>query len=189
MASKHLTAVLGMAVIASAAVLTGCSTMGMHSDGMNAVNGSYPNPAEPRPTYSFPDTRPATGKNVFIFDPSQGAWAAYDGNGNLVRDGFGSGGRDYCSDIDSPCHTPSGVFHVYRKDGADCKSNIYPIGEGGAPMPYCMFFHRGFAVHGSYGVEPGKNVSHGCVRIYPSDAEWLSQNFMDIGTTVIVKHY
>ncbi len=167
--------------------LSACT--GMHQDGMSLSGAKPTSQPLPKATYYFPSTRPATGKNVFIFDPSQAAWAAYDGNGNLVRDGFGSGGQDYCSDIDSTCRTPSGTFHVYRKDGADCKSNIFPVGVGGAPMPYCMFFHGGFAVHGSYHVVPGQNVSHGCVRVTPSDAEWLTHNFMSIGTTVIVKHY
>ncbi|NNM60096.1 MAG: L,D-transpeptidase [Legionellales bacterium] len=160
----------------------------MHQDGMSLTSGPYANQPQPNPTYSFPETRSEKGK-CFIFDPKQAAWAAYDENGHLVKDGFASGGRDYCSDINSPCHTPTGVYHVYQKEGADCKSSIFPIGKGGAPMPYCMFFHGGFAVHGSYDVVPGQNVSHGCVRVSPADAEWLSQNFMNVGTTVVVEHY
>ena len=56
-------------------------------------------------------------------------------------------------------------------------------------MPYCMHFTKFYAVHGSYEVVPGRNVSHGCIRIYPEAARWLSENFMNIGTTVIVKPY
>lgn len=182
---KWLRVSLGMIVIAGAFALTGCSTTGTGSSSSYSNNQSKP---APRPDYYFASTRPATGKNVFIFDPQQFAWAAYDGNGNLVREGIASGGRGYCSDIDSPCHTPSGVFRVYRKGGADCESSIFPIGKGGAPMPYCMFFKGGFAVHGSYDV-PAYNASHGCVRVTPEDAAWLSQNFMNVGTTVIVKSY
>jgi len=33
-----------------------------------------------------------------------------------------------------------------------------------------MFFHGGFALHGSPSV-PGYNASHGCVRLFDDDAE------------------
>ncbi|HAT9080505.1 TPA: L,D-transpeptidase family protein, partial [Legionella pneumophila subsp. pneumophila] len=33
------------------------------------------------------------------------------------------------------------------------------------------------------------NASHGCVRVKPQDARWLSQNFIKIGTKVIIKSY
>jgi lipoprotein-anchoring transpeptidase ErfK/SrfK len=57
-------------------------------------------------------------------------------------------------------------------------------------MPYCMYFsEKGYAVHGSYEVPDHANASHGCVRILPSSAKWLSENFIDIGTTVIVLPY
>lgn len=140
------------------------------------------------PAYTFADKREATGNATFIFDPKIHMWGAYDANGDLVRTGHASGGRNFCPDINRPCHTPAGTFSVQSKGGPGCKSSIYPIGKGGAPMPYCMFFHRGYAVHGSYDV-PNHNASHGCVRVTPSDADWLSHNFMKIGTTVIVRPY
>ncbi|EHL30252.1 hypothetical protein LDG_7762 [Legionella drancourtii LLAP12] len=55
-------------------------------------------------------------------------------------------------------------------------------------MPYCMYFSKNYAIHGSYEV-PNYNASHGCVRLIPSDARWLSRNFMKIGTKVIIKPY
>ena len=55
-------------------------------------------------------------------------------------------------------------------------------------MPYCMFFKGGFAMHGSSGV-PGYNASHGCVRLFVDDAQWLNQDFADIGTQVIILPY
>ncbi len=130
----------------------------------------------------------ALAQKTFVFDPVQHKWFAYE-NGNLVKSGVASGGSNYCADIHRRCHTPVGVFSVRDKGGPGCKSSIYPIGKGGAPMPYCMHFTKFYAVHGSYEVVPGKNVSHGCIRIYPEAARWLSQNFMNIGTKVIVKPY
>jgi hypothetical protein len=142
----------------------------------------------PRPSYSFPSTRVATGNNVFIFDPNHVMWGAYDRNGQLVNQGRASGGKGYCADVGRRCKTPIGTFRVSRKGNASCVSSKFPVGEGGAPMPYCMFFHHGYAIHGSPDV-PHYNASHGCIRVLPSDARWLSNNFIYPGTTVIVKPY
>jgi lipoprotein-anchoring transpeptidase ErfK/SrfK len=170
------------------ALVSGCADMSSHPGAGAGYNVSQANKAPQRAPYYFPPTRTATGNNVFIFDPQQLAWAAYNPSGELVRTGIASGGRDYCSDIDSPCRTPVGTFKVYHEGNASCKSSIFPIGEGGAPMPNCMFFRGGFAVHGSYDV-PAYNASHGCVRVTPADAAWLNSNFINVGTTVIVRSY
>ena len=124
----------------------------------------------------------------FVFDPKTQRWNAIDSHGHVVRSGHGSAGRDYCPDIHRRCHTPTGRFHVVEKRGAACRSSLYPVGRGGSPMPYCMFFTKYHAVHGSYEV-PNYNASHGCIRIHPSDAKWLYHNFMEVGTPVIVKSY
>jgi lipoprotein-anchoring transpeptidase ErfK/SrfK len=55
-------------------------------------------------------------------------------------------------------------------------------------MPWAMFFHGGFAIHGSNEV-PNYNASHGCIRLYPADARWLNQNVLNYGSTVIVYPY
>lgn len=180
-----------LAVLTS--LLAGCAT-----EGEQYVNPTVVQPAKPPETvneqakhnrnYHFPQTRPATGNSVFIFEPTHLMWAAYDANGNLVKEGPASGGDDYCADLKEPCHSPAGQYHVYRKEGPDCVSKLFPLGKGGAPMPYCMYFNGGYAVHGSYDVE-SYNASHGCVRILPEDAKWLSENFMKIGTTVIIAPY
>ena len=86
------------------------------------------------------------------------------------------------------CHTPVGIFHVYGKGNAHCKSSKFPIDRPGAPMPWCMYFYHGFAVHGSYEVR-NYNASHGCIRIQPADAYWLSHNLIQIGSVIIVKPY
>lgn len=138
---------------------------------------------------AFPLTRQATGKKVFIFDPKLTAWAAYDEQGNRVKTGRASGGKDWCDDVNRPCRTVTGTFHVYSKKGEDCTSSIYPIETGGgAKMPYCMHFNGGYSIHAAYEV-PDYNASHGCVRVLPSAAKWLNQDFMNVGTTVIIKPY
>lgn len=137
----------------------------------------------------FPETREATGRKVFIFDPKATAWAAYDAQGHRVETGSASGGKDFCEDIGRPCHTVTGTFRVYSKKDETCKSSIYPIEtNGGAKMPYCMHFSGGYSIHAAYEV-PNYNASHGCIRVLPGAAKWLNQNFIDVGTTVIVQPY
>ncbi len=42
----------------------------------------------------------------------------------------------------------------------------------GAPMPYSVFFHKGYAVHGTYAIRAlGRPASHGCVRLSPANAK------------------
>ncbi len=127
------------------------------------------------------------GNRLFVFDPQQRMWFAYE-DGQLVNQGVASGGSNYCRDLGHRCHTPVGTFHVYSKGSEDCRSTKFPIPYGGAPMPYCMYFSGGFAIHGSYEMRD-YNASHGCIRVEPSAAEWLSQNFIRYGTTVVVKPY
>lgn len=136
----------------------------------------------------FPAKRHATGKKTFIFAPSATAWAVYDASGHRIKTGRASGGKGWCDDIGRSCRTPSGHYAIYSKKGAGCESSKYPIETGGgADMPYCMHFNGGYAVHGSYHV-PNYNASHGCIRVLPSAAKWLSQN-LPMGSTVIVKPY
>jgi hypothetical protein len=142
----------------------------------------------------FPLQIDGTGKKLIVVDPGVLAWGAYDPAGDLVRWGPASAGRNYCSDIDAGCRTVIGKFNVFRKMGSECVSTEFPVEGGGAPMPYCMFFHNGYALHGSSEV-PGYNASHGCVRMFTEDAEWLNQVFIDLpgkgrqGTVVVVNPY
>lgn len=159
-----------------------------HSSSHHHRDGGRANYGSSHRYYPFPKQRAATGKPVFIFNPRSISWGAYNASGELVKTGPASGGRDYCSDIGRRCHTPVGVFHVYQKEGASYVSKKFPVGEGGAPMPYAMFFRGGFAVHGSYEVR-GYNASHGCIRILPGDAQWLNRNLLRYGSTVIVMPY
>ncbi len=130
-----------------------------------------------------------TKEKLFIFDPKVSAWAAYDKDGKRVLTGGGSGGSDLCEHNKKSCRTVTGSFRVYAKRGPNCISHEYPVDtEGGAKMPYCMYFYRGYTIHAAYYV-PHQSSSHGCIRVYPSAAKWLNENFMDIGTRIIVLSY
>ena len=44
----------------------------------------------------------------------------------------------------------------------------------GSPMPHSIFFHKGYAIHGtSYISRLGGPASHGCVRLHPAHAATL----------------
>jgi len=126
--------------------------------------------------------------NTFIFNPRSLTWKAVNHNGAVIKSGRASGGSGYCPDLKRSCRTPSGTYTVSSKQGAGCKSSRFPLGRGGAKMPYCMFFSKNYAIHGSYDV-PKRNASHGCIRVRTGDALWLHKNFIKIGTRVVVKPY
>jgi hypothetical protein len=130
-----------------------------------------------------------------IIDQDKLAFAAYDEDGNLVKWGPVSSGSDRCSDNSSPtCRTKTGIFRVFSKENQLCKSGVFPVGRGGAKMPYCMYFHKGLAMHGSNDI-PGRRASHGCIRMFTRDAKWLNHHFVELsnegnnylGTKVIVR--
>ena len=65
--------------------------------------------------------------------------------------------------------TPTGRFHPIRLERV-WYSSIYDS----APMPHSIFFHGGYAIHGTYQVRSlGRPVSHGCVRLSPGNAGTL----------------
>jgi hypothetical protein len=128
------------------------------------------------------------GERVFVFSPRYKQWGAYDRDGYRVSGGIANGGSDYCSDLGRRCHTPVGVFRVRSKGSPGCVSNKFPLGRGGSPMPYCMFFRGGYAIHGSPYIS-NRNGSHGCIRVHTHAARWLHRYFMRPGTKVIVLPY
>lgn len=138
----------------------------------------------------FPKQIRSPGHKTFIFDPNEAAWAAYDADGNRVMTGSASGGKDFCDeDASKTCRTVTGTFRVYNKRGINCKSGEYPVETmGGAKMPYCMYFFQGYTIHAGYEV-PAYNASHGCIRVLPSAAKWLNEQFITLGTQVIVLSY
>lgn len=142
----------------------------------------------------FPRYMDTHNEKQVIVDQDKLAWGAYDADGQLLNWGPIASGRDKCPDSRNSCRTMSGIFRIFSKENSRCKSDVYPVGRGGAPMPYCMYFHKGFAMHGSDDI-PGYRASHGCVRMFTRDAKWLNEEFVDItnddterqGTKVIVR--
>lgn len=65
--------------------------------------------------------------------------------------------------------TPSGVFRPQMMARRWFSRRYY-----NSPMPHAIFFHRGYAIHGTYELgRLGGPASHGCVRLHPSNAAAL----------------
>src|SRR5215470_18921659 len=99
-------------------------------------------------------------------------------NGYLLYIWPVSTGRDRFS-------TPSGVYKPERLETSWFSKAYY-----NAPMPHAIFFHNGYAIHGSYDIaQLGGPASHGCVRLHPQDAALLFAMVKQEGpanTTIII---
>lgn len=62
--------------------------------------------------------------------------------------------------------TPTGQFRPQR-----VHRMWYSRKYNNAPMPYSVFYHRGYAVHGTDQISRlGRTASHGCIRLHPNNA-------------------
>ena len=78
--------------------------------------------------------------------------------------------------------TPVGQFRVWIKLRYDDMSGPgYDLSD----VPYVMYFHRGYGLHGTYWHSNfGTPMSHGCVNLATVDAGWLF-NWASVGTKVV----
>jgi hypothetical protein len=81
--------------------------------------------------------------------------------------------------------TPNGVYAPDRLERTWFSKAYYD-----SPMPYSIFFHNGYAIHGSYDIARlGGPASHGCIRLYPQHAAILFAMVEQEGpanTTIVV---
>ena len=143
----------------------------------------------------FPRYVDPPGEKTIIISQDELAWAAYNPEGELVWWGPVSTGKGDCKDV-AYCGTPGGSYRIIRKQGQSCVSIAFPARKngrsGGAPMPYCMHYFRGYALHG-FPIVPGIRASHGCIRMFFEDARWLNTQFINLpkhgkgGTRVIIQ--
>jgi hypothetical protein len=80
--------------------------------------------------------------------------------------------------------TPSGIYRPQRL-AASWFSKLYY----NSPMPHSIFFHGGYAIHGSYEINRlGGPASHGCIRLHPANAATLFElvKAEGMGATTIV---
>jgi L,D-transpeptidase catalytic domain len=81
--------------------------------------------------------------------------------------------------------TPNGTYRPQRLARSWFSKKYY-----NSPMPHSIFFHGGYAIHGSYEISRlGGPASHGCVRLHPSNAATLYALVQKEGagnTTIVV---
>jgi len=66
-------------------------------------------------------------------------------------------------------NTPNGTYHPQRLERSWFSRLYYS-----SPMPHSIFFHGGYAIHGSYEINRlGGPASHGCIRLHPENAATL----------------
>lgn len=73
--------------------------------------------------------------------------------------------------------TPTGNFRPIRMH-----EMWYSSKYENAPMPWSIFFHGGYAIHGTTDLKHlGQVASHGCVRLDPSNAKLLYELVKQVG--------
>lgn len=94
---------------------------------------------------------------------------AYEGNLRVLGAPISTGSDDF--------ETVQGTFRVYGKLLYDDMTGTLQGEEYDVrKVPYVMYFHQGYALHGTYWHErfgTGDRVSHGCVNLPLAQAEWL----------------
>lgn len=117
------------------------------------------------------------GKQVVVDLTNQMLYAYQDGQ--LVRSVLVSTGLP-----GTP--TVTGDFNVYVKYTAQTMSGPgYYLPD----VPYVMYFYQGYGLHGTYWHNNfGNPMSHGCVNMPTPEAEWIFNNFVEVGTPVHVQY-
>jgi hypothetical protein len=78
--------------------------------------------------------------------------------------------------------TPRGVYSA-----TSLQAMHYSKKYHNSPMPHSIFFHGGFAIHGTYETAAlGRPASHGCVRISPAHAAKLYSLVRAEGATIVI---
>jgi LysM repeat protein len=139
---------------------------------VQGAGGGAPNPA-PNPA---PVTPPVVGGQRWIdIDLSSQTLTAYEGNTPVFNTLVSTG-------LAFP--TPVGTYHIlYKLQAQRMTGPGYDLPN----VPWVMYFtNRGHAIHGAYWHNNfGSPMSHGCVNMRVSEAQWL-YDFTPNGTTVVV---
>ena len=118
-----------------------------------------------------PDWSPALWPQRIEIDISDQYITAYEGNLRVFGAGISTGKDGF--------DTPPGTYNVYAKllyD--DMTGNLQGEEYDVRKVPYVLYFHLGFAIHGTYwhnDFGTGVRRSHGCVNLSMDDAQWLWQ--------------
>lgn len=143
--------------------------------------------ATPTPT-STPTPRPSVSWS-YSTDPAEladeGRWIDVNLSAQRVTAYEGAEAvNEFIVSTGTSAHpTVTGQFRVYvrLRSTAMAGPGYYLPG-----VPFTMYFYKGYALHGTYWHSNfGVPMSHGCVNLRTSDAEWLF-NWASVGTLVNV---
>jgi LysM repeat protein len=122
-----------------------------------------------------PVSAPTTGKWIDVNLATQGL-VAYEGQ-RPVYWATVSTGKAWTP-------TPKGRFRIYSKlrSGTMAGPGYYLPN-----VPYIMNFYGGYSLHGTYWHSNfGQPMSHGCINMRTSDAQWV-YNWAPVGTLVVIR--
>jgi lipoprotein-anchoring transpeptidase ErfK/SrfK len=139
------------------------------------ITSGAPAPAGPVAPPQAPTANPGGGARWIDIDLSDQALTAYEGNTPVFNTLVSTG---------STFPTPVGTYRIQYKVRAQ---RMTGPGYDLPNVPWVMYFtNRGHAIHGAYWHNNfGYPMSHGCVNVRPSEAEWL-YSFTPNGATVVV---
>lgn len=122
-----------------------------------------------------PRKKPSSARRIEI-DLSEQRLRAWEGKKLIYTTRISSGKRS------TP--TPLGTYRINAKYRTNrMRGRGYDIPN----VPYAMYFHRGYAIHGAFWHNRfGTPVSHGCVNLPVKQARRL-YNWANVGTLVVVK--
>jgi lipoprotein-anchoring transpeptidase ErfK/SrfK len=135
---------------------------------------------KPKPTQAPQIGRrpPGVGDNEHWVDVDLSSQSAYAMQGDTLV-------RSFLVSTGTWLHpTVTGTFYVYVKYRY---ANMAGPGYYLPNVPYVMYFYKGYGLHGTYWHHNfGHPMSHGCVNLPTSDAGWLFNNWVSVGTVVNV---
>lgn len=136
-----------------------------------------PTPPPPPTATPIPPPAPANEERWIDVDLTRQVLTAYEGN-TPVRVVVVSTGLPRTP-------TPTGQFRIWAKLRYDDMSGPgYYLPD----VPFVMYFYGGYGLHGTYWHNNfGRPMSHGCVNLPTSEAEWLF-HWAEVGTLVNI-HY
>jgi lipoprotein-anchoring transpeptidase ErfK/SrfK len=109
---------------------------------------------------------------VFLFFICTGAWASLEARIDVSAQTmrvYANGALAYTWKVSTArkgYRTPRGTYRPTR-----LHKMWYSRKYDNSPMPHSVFFHGGYAIHGtSYLKSLGRPASHGCIRLAPGNA-------------------
>lgn len=133
------------------------------------------------PVAPSPGPATANGEKWIDINLSSQTLTAFEGQTPVFRAIISTGAY--------PFPTVAGTYEIYVKyEKTDMSGGTGPDAYYVKDVPYVMYFHGGYGIHGTYWHDNfGMPMSHGCVNLTIPDSQWL-YTWAQVGTTVVT-HY